>query len=182
MIRVDQWHVPVAKSSQDPTYVGVFALEHFILKALEREVARLNLPISKFMSTRVVTCSPNDETDNVWKKMTKHSFAACPVSNKGILVGIITQQDMLESGGLFPTFEDQKGRFKSPTKISAIMKTPAVSLKPSDTLKDAALLMLERNIGRIPIVDDRAKLVGIVDREDIARALLNIERKRRRAR
>jgi acetoin utilization protein AcuB len=114
--------------------------------------------------------------------MTKHSFAACPISNKGVLVGIITQQDMLESGGLFPTFEDQKGRFKSPTKISAIMKTPAVSLKPSDTLKDAALLMLERNIGRIPIVDDRTKLVGILDREDIARALLNIERKRRRTR
>jgi CBS domain-containing protein len=182
MLRVDQWYVPVARSSQDPTYVGVFALEHFILKALEREVARLNLPISKFMATRLVTCSTDDETDNVWKKMKKRSLAACPVTNRGALVGIVAQQDMLESGAMFPTFEDQKGRFKSPTKISAVMKTPAVSLKPTDTLKDAALLMLERNIGRLPIVDDRDKLVGIVDREDIVRALINNERRKKRVR
>jgi CBS domain-containing protein len=172
MLRVDQWYVPIAKSSQDPTYIGFFALEHFILKALEKEVARLNLPISNFMSTQLVTCSTDDETDNVWKKMKEHSFAACPVSNKGALVGIVTQQDMLERGGLFPTFEDEKGRFKSPTKISALMKTPPVSLRPTDTLKDAALLMLERNIGRLPIVDDRNELVGIVDREDIVKALI----------
>jgi len=104
--------------------------------------------------------------------MKKRAFSACPVSNKGVLIGIVTQQDVLESGGLFPTFEDQKGRFKSPTKISAVMKTPPVSLKPTDTLKDAALLMLERNIGRLPIVDDRDRLVGIVDREDIVKALI----------
>ena len=172
MLRVDQWYAPVTKTSQDLTYLGVFGLEQFILKALEKEVARLDLPISDFMSTKLLTCSTDDETDNVWKKMKKHSFAACPVSNKGALVGIVAQQDMLERGGLFPTFEDEKGRFKSPTKISAVMKTPAVSLKSTDTLKDAALLMLERNIGRVPVVDDRDKLVGIVDREDIVRALV----------
>jgi CBS domain-containing protein len=172
MLRTDQWYAPVAKSSQNPTYAGIFALEHFILKTLEREVARLNLPISNFMSTQLVTCSTDDETDNVWKKMKGSSLAACPVTNRGALVGIVAQQDMLESGALFPTFEDQKGRFKSPTKISAIMKTPPVSLETTDTLKDAALLMLERNIGRLPIVDDRDKLVGIVDREDIVKALI----------
>jgi CBS domain-containing protein len=172
MLRTDQWYAPVAKSSQNPTYAGIFALEHFILKTLEREVARLNLPISNFMSTQLVTCLTDDETDNVWKKMKGSSLAACPVTNRGALVGIVAQQDMLESGALFPTFEDQKGRFKSPTKISAIMKTPPVSLETTDTLKDAALLMLERNIGRLPIVDDRDKLVGIVDREDIVKALI----------
>jgi len=172
MLRIDQWYIPVAKSSQNSTYTGVFGLEHFILKALEKEVARLNLPISNFMSTQLVTCSTDDETDNIWKMMKKHSFAACPVANKGVLIGIVTQQDMLESGALFPTFEDQKGRFKSPTKISAVMKTPPFSLRPTDMLKDAALLMLERNIGRLPIVDDRNELVGIVDREDIVKALI----------
>jgi CBS domain-containing protein len=172
MLRADQWYIPVARSSKDSTYIGVIALEHFILKALEREVARLNLPISNFMSTKLVTCSPDDETDNVWKKMNKHSLAACPVSKKHALVGIVSQQDMLESGALFPTFEDQKGRFKSPTKISAVMRTTVVSLRPTDTLKDAALLMLERNIGRLPIISDRDKLVGILDREDIVKALI----------
>jgi CBS domain-containing protein len=52
------------------------------------------------------------------------------------------------------------------------MKTPVVSLKPTNTIKEAAKLMLERNIGRIPIVDDKGKLVGIVDREDIVKTLI----------
>lgn len=174
MIRTDQWYVPVAKSSQDQSYVGVLGLEHFILKTLEKEVARLNLPLSEVMSTQLLTCSTDDETDNVWQKMKKRSFAACPVVEGGRPVGIVAQQDLLESGSLLPTFEGQKGRFKSPTKISAVMKTSVASLKPTDTLKDAAILILERNIGRVLIVDDRHELVGIVDREDIVKTLIRI--------
>ena len=104
--------------------------------------------------------------------MRERSIAACPVVEKGKAVGIVTQQNLLESGGIFPGFEAKKGRFNAPTKISFVMKTPVVSLKPTNTIKEAAKLMLERNIGRIPIVDDKGKLVGIVDREDIVKTLI----------
>lgn len=172
MIRLDEWYVPVVKSTQDLSYIGVLGLEHFILKALERDVARLTTPLSAAMSTKLFTCSPNDETDSVWRQMKKRSFAACPVVEKGKPVGIVTQQNLLESGGLLPGFEAKKGRFKAPTKISSVMKTPVVLLKPTDTVRDAAVLMLDKNIGRVPIVDDRGVLVGIVDREDIVKTLI----------
>jgi CBS domain-containing protein len=172
MVRRDEWYVPVVKSSQDLGYIGILGLEHFILKSLEKNVARLSTPLSNVMSTKVLTCSPNDEIDNVWQSMKEHSFAACPVVAKGKAVGIVTQQNLLESGAVFPGFEAKKGRFKAPTKISFIMKTPAVSLKPTNTVKEAAKIMLERNIGRVPIVDDKGKLIGIVDREDIVKTLI----------
>jgi len=172
MIRLDEWYVPVVKSSQDLSYVGVLGFEHFILKALERNVARLSTPLSTVMSTQLFTCSPNDETDNIWQQMKKRSFAACPVVEKGKPVGIVTQQNLLESGGLLPGFEAKKGRFKAPTKISSVMKTPVFSLKLTDTVRDAAVLMLEKNIGRVPIVDEKGKLIGIVDREDIVKTLI----------
>jgi len=72
----------------------------------------------------------------------------------------------------FPAFESKKGRFKAPTKISSIMKVPAISLKPTNTVKDAAILMLKKGIGRVPIADPKGKLMGIVDREDIVQALI----------
>jgi len=172
MIRLDEWYVPVVKSSQDLSYVGVLGLEHFILKALERDIGRLSTSLSSVMATQLFTCSPDDETDNVWQQMKKRSFAACPVVEKSKPVGIVTQQNLLESGGLLPGFEAKKGRFKAPTKISSVMKTPVVSLKPADTVRDAAVLMLEKNIGRVPIIDDKGKLVGIVDREDIVKTLV----------
>jgi len=172
MIRLDQWYVPVVKSTQDLSYAGVLGLEHFILKALERDVARLSTPISDVMSKRLFTCSPHDETDKIWQKMQKRSFAACPVVEKGKLVGIVTQQNFLESGALLPGFEAKKGRFKTSTKISSVMKTQVVSLQPTDTVRDAAVLMLEKNIGRVPIVDDKGVLVGIVDREDVVETIV----------
>lgn len=172
MIRLDEWYVPVVKSTQDLSYIGVLGLEHFILKALERDVARLTKPLSDVMSTRLFTCSPSDETDNVWKMMKKRSFSGCPVVEKGKPVGIVTQQNLLESGALLPGFEAKKGRFKTPTKISSVMKTPVVSLKTTDTVRDAVVLMLDKNIGHVPIVDDRGMLIGIVDREDVVKTLI----------
>jgi len=172
MIRLDEWYVPVVKSSQDLSYVGLLGLEHFILKALERDVARLSTPLSSVMSTQLFTCTPDDETNDVWQEMKERSFAACPVVEKGKPVGIVTQQNLLESGALLPGFEAKKGRFKAPTKISSVMKTPVMSLKPTDTVRDAAVLMLEKNIGRVPIVNDKGVLVGIVDREDVVKTLV----------
>jgi CBS domain-containing protein len=172
MVRRDEWYVPVVKSPQDLKYIGILGLENFMRASLEKNVARLSTPLSEIMSTELLTCSPNDEVDNVWQRMKEHSFAACPVVEKGRPVGIITQQNLLESGGVFPTFEAHKGRFKAPTKISFVMKPPVVSFKPTNSIKEAAALMLERNIGRVPIVDERSKIVGIVDREDIVKALI----------
>jgi CBS domain-containing protein len=172
MIRLNEWYVPVIKSTQDLSYIGVLGLEHFILKALERDAARLSTPLSTVMSTRLLTCSTSDETNTVWQMMQKRSFAACPVIEKGKPVGIVTQQNLLESGGLLPGFEAKKGRFKAPMKISSVMKTSIVSLKPTDTVRDAAALMLDKNIGRVLIVDDKGVLVGIVDREDIVKTLI----------
>jgi CBS domain-containing protein len=172
MIRLDEWYVPVVKSSQDYTYAGMLSLESFIDAYLKRNVAVLSKPISEIMSTKLVTVSPDDEVDGVWRLMQERSFAGIPVVKKDKLVGIVTQKDLLDSGVALPAFEAEKGRFKAPPKISSVMKTSVISLKPIDTIRKAAELMLEKNIGRVLVVDENKRLVGVVDREDIAKALL----------
>jgi len=173
MMRLDEWYAPVVKSPQDNTYMGMLGLEHVMKAFYDKKVARLSTPLSEIMSTKhLLVCSPDDEADNVWQMMKQHSFASCPVVTKGRLVGIVTQQNLLESGAIFPAFEAKKGRFKSPTTIFTIMKTPVISLKPNKTVEGAINFMLEKNIGRVPIVDDKGMLIGIVDREDVLRALI----------
>lgn len=57
-------------------------------------------------------------------------------------------------------------------KIKEIMTKSVISLKPYNTMKDASILMLEQNIGCIPIVDDDNHPVGIItDRDMIIRGL-----------
>jgi len=173
MVRLDEWYVPVVKSQHDDAYCGVLGLEHIIRVLYDKKVARLKVPLSDVMSTeQLFICSPDDEADNIWHRMKERSFAACPVVARGKPVGIVTQQNLIESGAIFPAFEAKKGRFKNPSTIITIMRTPALSLKPYNTVGDAAKLMLEKDIGRMPIVDNRGQLVGIVDREDVVKALL----------
>jgi CBS domain-containing protein len=172
MLRLDEWYVPVVKSSQNKTYIGMLGLENFIAAYLERKTSRLSTPLSRVMSTELFVCSGDDEVDDVWRAMQEKSFSGCPVVAKGKLVGMLTQANLLESSMVFPVFEAKKGRFKAPSKISSIMRVPVVSLKPTNTVKDAAELMLKKGIGRVPIVDRKGKLVGIVDREDVVRTLI----------
>lgn len=172
MIRLDEWYVPVVNSAQDKTYRGVLGLENFIEALLKANPNKLSKPVSEVMSKKVVACSPDDEVDNVWRLMQSQSFAGLPVVKKDRLVGIITQKDMLESGTDLPTFESKKGSFRSSSKISSIMKTTVITVKTSTKIREAAELMISKNIGRIPVKDDKGRLIGIVDREDVAKLLI----------
>ena len=173
MLRADEWYVPVTKSQRDDSYVGVLGLEHIIKSFYEKKTQRLKMPLSDVMSTKeLLICSPDDEVDNIWHMMKERSFAACPVVAKGKIVGIITQQNLLESGTTLPGFEAKKGRFKAHSAINSIMRTLVFSLRPDNTVGDAAKLMVERDIGRVPITNSKGQLIGIVDREDILKAMI----------
>jgi len=172
MLRQTAWYALVIDSPQDKTYRAVLSLEDYIRVKLQKDPNRLSKPVSDIMTKEIVTCTPEDEIDNVWRMMQIRSLAGLPVVRKDKLVGIISQKDMLEHGEVLPTFESKKGRFRAPSKVAAIMKTPVATVKPSTRIADAAKIMVTRSVGRIPVVDDRSRLVGIVDREDIAHFLL----------
>lgn len=172
MVRLHEWYIPVTKSSQDYTYMGVLGLENFIAAFLKRGTEKFSRSLSEIMSTDLVTCSPGDEIDNVWRWMKEQSFAGLPVVEEKKVVGMITQKNLLDSGAIFPVFEAKKGRFNAPSRVSSVMKTPVFSLHSTASIREAAELMLERNIGRVPITDEKNRLVGIVDREDVVKSIL----------
>jgi len=172
MIQQDEWRTPVVNSARDKTYKGVLGLENFIEAILRTSPEKLAKTSEEIMSKNVVTCSPEDEIDNIWRLMQTKSFTGLPVVKKDKLVGIVTQKDLLESGALLPTFESKKGRFRTSTKISSIMKTQVVAVKPKIKVIRVAKVMVSKDIGRVPIVNEENKLIGIIDREDVVRLLV----------
>ncbi|MEM3153718.1 MAG: CBS domain-containing protein, partial [Candidatus Bathyarchaeia archaeon] len=172
MLRVDEWCTPVVNNKTDNLLKGVLGLENFIENIIKTSPEKLAKPVSEIMSTNLLTCSPEDEIDNVWRLMQDKSLAGLPVTVKNKLVGIITQKDLLESGALMPTFESHKGRFKASTKISTVMKTNVIAVQPSVKAIRVAKVMVSKDIGRVPVVDEEGRLIGIVDREDIARLII----------
>jgi CBS domain-containing protein len=52
------------------------------------------------------------------------------------------------------------------------MTAPAVTISPQRSVAEAASLMLDRGVNRLPVVDADEKLVGIVTRADLVRAFV----------
>lgn len=172
MLKVDEWWTPVVNSPQDKTYRGVFGLEHFLEAVVKTSPERLSKPVSEFMSQEVITCSPDDEVEQVWRLMQQRSLAGLPVTERGKLVGIVSQKDLIENSEAFPEFESKKGRFRASPKIASVMKTNLVAVTPSVKAIRIAKAMVQKNIGRVPVKEKDGKLIGIVDREDIVRLLI----------
>jgi CBS domain-containing protein len=172
MLRLDVWYAPVINSSQGNVYAGVLGLGNFLNAFLKAKLPKLMKPVYEVMTTEVTICAPDDEIDNVWRLMQEKRLHALLVMKEKKLVGIVTEKDLLESGAVFPAFESNKGRFKSSAKIFSVMHMPVTTLKEATSLREAARLMFEKNFGRLPVVDEKGTLLGIVDRKDIVKGLL----------
>ncbi|MEM3622318.1 MAG: CBS domain-containing protein [Candidatus Bathyarchaeia archaeon] len=172
MIRLDEWNIPVINSTQDRNFKGVFGLENFIEAIIKTSPEKLASTVEEVMSKNVVACSPEDDVDNIWRLMQTKSLGGVPVVKDNRLVGIVTQKDLIQSGALLPTFESKKGRFRGSSKISSIMNTQVIAVEPSIRAIRVAKIMVSKDIGRVPVVDKDSRLIGIVDREDIAKIIV----------
>ena len=130
------------------------------------------ITIDSVMTETVQTCSPTDLLSRVWPNMAQYGFSGYPVVKKKHLIGIVTLQDVLKAGYVRLEREDERGgRGIHSAAVEKIMKTPVITVLSDSSLWEAANLMKQYAIGRLPVVED-SKLIGIVDRQDLVRAII----------
>jgi CBS domain-containing protein len=170
MLKADEWYVPVLDNGK---VYGVFGLEHAIQRMLDENDELLdNISVSEIMTTEIETVRPDDYLSSVWDKMIELRYAGLPVTDdKGRLVGIITQYDLL-AGGVVLAREAVGGPSRG-GRIREYMTSAVEFVTTQDSVGKAARLIVNRGYGRIPVVSDKKsrKLVGIVDREDVVKLL-----------
>ncbi|MEM3833635.1 MAG: CBS domain-containing protein [Thermoprotei archaeon] len=173
MLKVDEWYAPVVKSKTDMTYIGIFGLEHMIEEYLRRGGPKLEIRLEQIMKTDLVTVKPTDPISVVWRKMIEKSYAGIPVvDDKMHFVGLVTQLDLLLSRAPALNLFLERIPASSAPEVSRVMNRNVIIAKPYTTLGEAAYTMLRLEIGRLPVADDAGILIGMVDREDIVRALM----------
>ncbi len=74
---------------------------------------------------------------------------------KGKARGIITENDLLKN-------------FGKHKNISQVMSRNIISIGPDETIEDALKIMKENKIKRLPVVDSKKQLVGVISMTDIA--------------
>ena len=114
------------------------------------------------MTKEAVTVDADDLLIRASHKMQAGGFRRLPVVSKGKLVGIITERDLRQ----------HRGHLEH-TKINGVMTENPVTVTPATTLEEAAKILLERQIGGLPVVAE-GRLVGIITSSDIMNAFLDI--------
>ena len=132
-------------------------------------------PISKIMSTNLVTVHHGDPVSKVRQLATQHGVHHIPVVNGDQLVGIISWSDMLRVS-FGDTFNaDQRAvdaTLDHTFTIEQLMQKNPVTLEDNASVRDAAEILAKGDFHSIPVVHG-TKLVGIVTSTDLIKHLLD---------
>ena len=133
--------------------------------------------IRDWMTKEVITVSPSVSMMKASRLMKEHNIHRLPVvDDNEALVGILTDRDIKEASPSKATTLDMHELYYllSEIKVKDIMSRHPVSMHGDDSVEQAALLMVDRHFGGLPIVDDDNKLIGIITDSDIFKVFINI--------
>jgi CBS domain-containing protein len=151
------------------------------------------------MTRDVETVAPDDDVSTVLTRLARADFNGFPVTEDGLVVGIVTQGDLVDlfqpsdrtlwiPVGFPPFLEsltyavdlswddldvgiDMARNAGRP--VEAVVTAEVVTVGPDADVDEMLGLLAdeERDINRLPVVDGAGALLGIVTREDLLRAL-----------
>jgi CBS domain-containing protein len=147
--------------------------------------------VKDFMTHQVVTVAPETLVLDAARLMLDHKISGLPVvTDGGRVVGIISERDLLRGGNSDVQTErshwlrlmiervnlaDESARFQERT-VREVMTPDPLTITETAPLEEAGRLLGENNIKRLPVVRGN-KLVGIIARADIVRAIIPAARK-----
>ena len=132
--------------------------------------------VKNWMSKEVITVNADDTMQNAIYTLQEQNIKMLPVMDDVKLVGIITDRDLKKASPSDATTLDMHELLFliSKIKVRDLMKEPVFTARPDDTVEEAAVLLLEKKISGLPVVDENNRLVGIITRSDIFRVLLSL--------
>ena len=120
------------------------------------------MKVRELMTTEPITVEPDATLGEVATLMKQEDCGSIPVVEAGRLVGIVTDRDIVIRGVAGGT--DPKTQ-----RVSTIMSADPVTIGADDDVTEAEKIMADRQIRRLPVVED-GRLVGIIVTAQIARA------------
>lgn len=120
--------------------------------------------VENLMSRAAVCCTPDDRLSRAAQLMWEHDCGALPVvDGTGRLVSMITDRDLCMAAYT-------KGESLTGLRVADAMAPEAAACRSDQTITDAATVMRERRVRRLPVVDANEQVVGVLSFHDIVGA------------
>lgn len=118
------------------------------------------VPLSEVMKRNPTMISIEANVAKAAKTMCRDGVGSVIILQKNLPIGIVTEEDInckVVAKDLRP----------STVQVNAIMSTPLITVSAEKTVGDAARMMVEHKVRRLPIVDKSDKVIGIVTVRDL---------------
>jgi len=142
------------------------------------------------MTRDVVTVTTAASVTEVARLLVEHKVSGLPVvDEEHRVVGMITEGDLIyqDKKVHMPAFLEILGgviylenpqrivndlKKMTATKVAEVMTSKVYTVKEDASMEDIATIMVERQVNRLPVVDQAGKLVGIISRQDLVKAMI----------
>lgn len=140
------------------------------------------------MSCDPIVVQPETPIQDAIKILAERRISGLPVVSGGKLVGILSETDLMwrETGVREPayiTILDSVIYLENPARydrelhkmlgstVGEVMSESPIAITPDRSLKEAARLIHDKKIHRLPVLDTAGQVIGILTRGDIIRAM-----------
>jgi CBS domain-containing protein len=150
-----------------------------------RHAARRAAPrilVGDVMTKTVVTVTADADFTTVTNLLSEHRISGLPVVDEANrVIGVVTEADVLSMAGMRRerTFKDiirqllgePLPRPREGRSIREAMSSPAITAGPDADIREVAATLDEKRIRSLPVVDSEGRLIGVISRADIVRAI-----------
>lgn len=134
------------------------------------------MDVKTYMSTDMVTISPETTVIEALDLMKEHDIHRLPVVVDGHLIGLVTEEIIARNSPSTATSLSvhELNYLLNKTTAKDIMIKQVVTVHKDTLLEEAAVLMRTKNIGVLVVVEGQNKLLGIITDKDIFDAFVDI--------
>ena len=129
--------------------------------------------VNDYMSRNIVTAPSDMSVGTATKSMINNGFRRLPIIKDNVLIGIITASDIMRflgSGNIFDKLVTGNAKEVFEVPIRTLIRRDVVFIRPDVDLGEAASIMLQKNVGSLPVLED-GELKGIITERDFVRAM-----------
>ena len=138
--------------------------------------------VNEVMTKEVIAVKKYDDIQEAARLLSENRISGLPVIDAdNLVIGVVTEADILALTGIKDghNFKDILRHIlgeplperKTGHLVGDIMTSPAITTRPDTDIKEVAKILDGKRIKRLPVVDERNKLIGIISRADIVRAM-----------